>query len=163
MGVIMFVATEKLKTNVYELEKEKIEDFAREIEYLIKGDFKILFYTYGDNKERYESAANASKDQLLNKIKEVTAKRKNRFAVVIKEGGREILKENLATIKNSDTITTKREFRPFKWEIEVYMDLTGMNKTIRENNNIVSLVIIFMTLANIAALFTYHYLQIIFI
>lgn len=150
--LILFVVSDKLEEYIYTLEYEKCEDFAKEIEYLIKSDFRILFIEYGHDKKRYKKAEVASKNQLVDKIGKIIEQRSKKYGIKIVENGGVILEKHLDVIKQGGCIETTRNLIPFNWKIEICRDVKDLNETMRKSGFLVSLVIVAMTSINILVL-----------
>ncbi|MGM0534275.1 MAG: EAL domain-containing protein [Campylobacterota bacterium] len=169
-----FVSTQVIENALYKQifssQKQEVKSFSNKIYYIMRSNFKTLFYEFGADEKLYNRALDAAQKETLNNI--AHAINDTAYHVyIIDHKGQSIALSNFhdmpvspderieeALTPNSvkitqDVFALKREFEPWGWKVVVVRNAQIFNDIISQNQGLIFATIFVMMLGILASIF----------
>ncbi len=161
-----------LNKQIFSSQKEEIKNFSNKLYYILKSDYKTLFYEFGKNRELFKNAQAAAQKETINTLSEMLKETPYNVYILLpthdvipltafenareqKDGRLQLharaVDDKVMLIDNYFVL--KKRFIPWEWELIIVKDTAGFHSIIEENKNLIFATIALLVAAIIGILF----------
>jgi diguanylate cyclase (GGDEF)-like protein len=165
------VIEESLNKQIFTTQEGEIKNFSNKLFYILRSDYRTLFFEFGKDKELYASASQATQKESLNNLSQMLEgsgyevyifdQYDNFIPMTAATNDYQVLKERYnphlipekIVFESDEKFLYRFDFLPWNWTVIIAKDQTMFHSIVKENKRLIFTTFFLLMLAVLALLF----------
>ena len=172
LGILLgsYAIESSMKQELQTIAQKQVEEFANKIYYTFRSNYQTLFYNFGDDPDRFTSASDAARKEVINTLRQSLLRSENSVFIVAPERTLSLTPRGIrlqdvvppetwrtlhareAFLSHDDFFIYTKYFAPWHWHLVVLAKKTSYETLVTTNRNMIALIIALLMLTILMSL-----------